>query len=414
MKPIIEISQVSKKFHLGHNQASYLTLRDTLSDLAKLPLRVLSPSSSNNLNEHEFWALKDISLDIQKGEVLGVIGSNGAGKSTLLKILSRITPPTSGEIILRGRVASLLEVGTGFNPELTGRENIYLNGSILGMTRSEIRNNFKQIVDFAEIEKFLDTPVKHYSSGMYMRLAFSVAAHLQPEILLVDEVLAVGDTNFQQKCLGQMNNIASQGRTVVFVSHNLSALKKICHQGVLLGNGHLLNQGPIHSVIEKYLAPTAESQQGRWKNNTHINKQYFNIQSISVTNSNGKSITNFSWDQSIYISIDLDLRKFDAREILFMQVYQEDVLVFNTFFKLSNLKSTKPELKNIICHIPAKFLNHGNYQISVHGGFHNIESFFQYDRIVHFHVTMESHQGIPLINHQGAVFPELNWQVNNL
>src|SRR5512135_3005375 len=216
MKPIIEVSNLSKKYRYGESQP-YYTLRDTLAGIFKIPGQILN--KNEQLTKDEFWALKDISFKVDEGEVLGIIGPNGSGKSTLLKILSQITPPTTGKAILRGRVGSLLEVGTGFHQELTGRENIFLNGAILGMTRAEIKKKFDEIVDFSGIEKFLDTPVKHYSSGMYIRLAFSVAAHLEPEILIVDEVLAVGDMRFQSKCLGKMGDVSRSGRTVLFVSH---------------------------------------------------------------------------------------------------------------------------------------------------------------------------------------------------
>lgn len=254
MRPIIEVKNISKKYKYGQNTAGYLTLRDTISGWVNLPLRLLKNHSQSDLESGEFWALKNISFIVNPGEVIGIIGGNGAGKSTLLKIFSQITPPTQGEIILRGRVASLLEVGTGFNPELTGRENIYLNGAILGMTQSEIRSRFKEIVAFAEIGDFLDTVVKHYSSGMYMRLAFSVAAHLNSEILIVDEVLSVGDNQFQKKCLGKMDNVARSGRTVLFVSHNLDAVRQLCTRSILLDHGKMIKDGPTKSVISTYLA----------------------------------------------------------------------------------------------------------------------------------------------------------------
>lgn len=244
-KPIIEVRNLSKKYILGERQP-YYSLRDTLSSLVTLPFK------KDKLQRDEFWALKDVSFEINEGDVVGVIGRNGAGKSTLLKILSQITLPTEGEIKLRGRVASLLEVGTGFHPELTGRENVYLNGAILGMKRWEINKKFNEIVEFAEIEKFLDTPVKHYSSGMYMRLAFSVAAHLEPEILIVDEVLAVGDSQFQKKCLGKMSDVSKQGRTIIFVSHNLSAIESLCTKAMLLSNGKIAVEGSPLTVLNTY------------------------------------------------------------------------------------------------------------------------------------------------------------------
>lgn len=248
MTPIIEVKNLSKKYHIGESQP-YVTLRDTIAGFITNPLNKLK----EGLQKDEFWALKDINFSVEPGEVVGIIGRNGAGKSTLLKILSRITPPSTGEITLRGRVGSLLEVGTGFQQELTGRENIYLNGAILGMTQREIKRKFDEIVDFAEVEKFIDTPVKHYSSGMYMRLAFSIAAHLDPEILIVDEVLAVGDAEFQDKCLGKMNQVSKEeGRTVLFVSHNISAIQSLCSKVMLLNQGKLINYGDSRDLIKKY------------------------------------------------------------------------------------------------------------------------------------------------------------------
>ena len=296
MQPIISVRNIGKKYKLGATLGgrNYKTLRDVLTQAAFNPFRKLSaafrkePSTSgshsppNNLitqshnnpitqspnnsvtnspnNPKEFWALKDISFDVQQGEVVGIIGANGAGKSTLLKILSEITEPTEGEIRIRGRVASLLEVGTGFHPELSGRENVYMNGAILGMTKAEIDAKFDEIVAFAEVEKFIDTPVKRYSSGMYVRLAFAVAAHLEPEILLVDEVLAVGDAAFQKKCLGKMGDAAKGGRTVLFVSHNMRAIQRLCPRSLLVDHGQLVLDGNTQQVIERYLSAREESK----------------------------------------------------------------------------------------------------------------------------------------------------------
>src|SRR5450759_575758 len=235
---------LGKMYRIGGEREKYRTLRDTLVQAAKRPIeRIRHPGAATHASE-DLWALKDVDLEVRHGEALGVIGRNGAGKSTLLKVLSRITEPTEGRVEMRGRVASLLEVGTGFHPELTGRENIQLNGAILGMSRAEIRRKFDEIVAFAEVERFLDTPVKRYSSGMYVRLAFAVAAHLDPEILILDEVLAVGDAQFQKKCLGKMDEVSrNEGRTVLFVSHNLSAVKALCTSSIILHKGKKILQG---------------------------------------------------------------------------------------------------------------------------------------------------------------------------
>ncbi|HET7113848.1 MAG TPA: ABC transporter ATP-binding protein [Pyrinomonadaceae bacterium] len=252
MRPIIRVEGLSKLYYLGGPGAAYSTLRETVMEVARKPLRYLR---GGNNNSQMLWALKDVSFEVMPGDVVGIIGRNGAGKSTLLKVLSRIVEPTAGRVELYGRVASLLEVGTGFHPELTGRENIYLNGSILGMTRREIEIKFDEIVAFAEVEKFIDTPVKRYSSGMYVRLAFAVAAHLEPEILLVDEVLAVGDASFQKKCLGRMRDVASMGRTVIFVSHNMAAVSSLCSSAMVLWQGKVeYPLGSVEGAVQQYLS----------------------------------------------------------------------------------------------------------------------------------------------------------------
>jgi lipopolysaccharide transport system ATP-binding protein len=249
----IRIENLGKRYRLNHNQAraEYETLRETIGRIAAAPLQRLRNGAQTGRTE-QFWALRDVSFDVQHGEVLGIIGRNGAGKSTLLKILSRITKPTTGRVRLHGRVASLLEVGTGFHPELTGRENVFLNGSILGMSAAEILRKFDEIVEFSGVEKFIDTPVKRYSSGMKLRLAFSVAAHLEPEILLLDEVLAVGDAEFQKKCLGKMGEVASAGRTVLFVSHNMGMITSLCTRAILLEAGQAVTQGPASQTVLAY------------------------------------------------------------------------------------------------------------------------------------------------------------------
>lgn len=254
---------LGKMYRIGGERAAYRTLRDTLVQAVKRPLeRIRHPGAATHKSE-VLWALRNLDLEVRHGEALGVIGRNGSGKSTLLKVLSRITEPTEGRVELRGRVASLLEVGTGFHGELTGRENVQLSGSILGMTRADIRSRFDSIVEFAEIQRFLDTPVKRYSSGMYVRLAFAVAAHLEPDILLVDEVLAVGDAAFQEKCLGKMDEVAGEGRTVLFVSHNMAAVRHLCNRAIMLDSGTLKADGDTDDVLRDYMSTVAASTGAR-------------------------------------------------------------------------------------------------------------------------------------------------------
>jgi lipopolysaccharide transport system ATP-binding protein len=290
---VIRVENLSKRYLLGHKSGGetsdpYLALRDVIGreirNVGRKTLDMLRGRQILSGDEiEEFWALKDVSFDVKQGEVIGIIGRNGAGKSTLLKILSRVTEPTEGRVVLRGRVASLLEVGTGFHPELTGRENIFLNGAILGMTRREIARKFDEIVGFAEIEKFLDTPVKRYSSGMYVRLAFAVAAHLEPEILIVDEVLAVGDAEFQKKCLGKMDEVSRQeGRTVLFVSHNLAAVAEMAHRALLLDSGSVAVDGSVGAALSAYLSRgSKEAGYARPYDNRHISPHISRIELLT-------------------------------------------------------------------------------------------------------------------------------------
>ncbi|GAB4280915.1 MAG: hypothetical protein Kow0068_05300 [Marinilabiliales bacterium] len=308
MKPIIEINNIGKKYKLRGQETPYLTFREALLNKNKVK------------NKKEFWALKGITFDVLSGDSIGIIGKNGAGKSTLLKILSKITPPTEGKIIARGRVASLLEVGTGFHMELTGMENIFLNGSILGLKKQEIKNKIDEIIDFAGVEKFIDTPLKHYSSGMQLRLAFAVAAHLEPEILIVDEVLAVGDAEFQKKSLGKMEEVTNQGRTVLFVSHNMAAVKNLCNKGILLNNGILYDKGNIDHVITTYKKlinqafKTVKIDYGVFDLKNHENKKFnrnFGMQKV-VTFCDGEisekiyAGCNFRFDVEIINNEDCD------------------------------------------------------------------------------------------------------------
>ncbi|WP_198805225.1 ABC transporter ATP-binding protein [Leptolyngbya sp. BL0902] len=295
---VIQVENLGKKYILGHQQeghSRYVALRDVIADGAKSVARRLRHPGKRqpNPNQEEFWALKDVSFEVKQGEVVGIIGRNGAGKSTLLKILSRITEPTEGRIKLRGRVASLLEVGTGFHPELTGRENIFLNGAILGMSRAEINRKFDEIVEFAEVSRFLDTPVKRYSSGMYVRLAFAVAAHLEPEILVVDEVLAVGDAAFQKKCLGKMGDVAKQeGRTILFVSHQMSAIKNLCSRTIMLNSGSIYHDGDPQAGITLYLQDLASaSNQTSLENVRRTGTGVLKIVNFWLENINGERVT---------------------------------------------------------------------------------------------------------------------------
>jgi len=301
----IDLQNIGKQYKIGGERQRYRALRDTITDAVKAPVRrarqVLRGQAygAADLNE-TFWALRDVNLQIKDGEVVGVIGRNGAGKSTLLKILSRITEPSEGYADIYGRVGALLEVGTGFHPELTGRENIFLNGAVLGMRRSEIVRKFDEIIAFAEVEKFIDTPVKHYSSGMALRLGFSVAAHLEPEILLVDEVLAVGDLAFQKKCLGKMDDVAKSGRTVLLVSHNMAAIANLCTATVLLNRGQLVNYGPTAEIIEQYLkiAESAENSEEILENSRHV-------ANIELKNEQGDSANHILLGDRLTIEVTL-------------------------------------------------------------------------------------------------------------
>jgi lipopolysaccharide transport system ATP-binding protein len=297
MTPVIEIESVSKKYLISQDSAHYKTLRESLSSLA-----FIKP-------KHQFWALRDISFSLNAGETLGVIGKNGAGKTTLLKILSKITRPTSGTGKINGRVASLLEVGTGFHPELTGKENIYLNGIILGLRKKEIDRNFERIVEFASVSEFLNTPIKHYSSGMWARLAFSVAAHLDPEILLIDEVLSVGDAEFQKKSLAKMNDLSVSGKTVIFVSHNMPAVRKLCNKCIYLADGQIKKMGEVNEVIDEYLNENNDNKRGT-VDLTHFKNrkgsQKVKLRKIELRNQNGLITSTFSIKDDLWIHLLLE------------------------------------------------------------------------------------------------------------
>lgn len=301
---IIQVENLGKSYRIQHQQRErYTALRDVIASKVRGLFAKAAPSINQTQSEEDFWAVNDISFDIKAGETVGIIGRNGAGKSTLLKLLSRITAPTRGRITLRGRVASLLEVGTGFHPELTGRENIFLNGAILGMTRAEMRAKFDEIVAFAEIEKFLDTPVKRYSSGMYVRLAFAVAAHLDPEILIVDEVLAVGDAQFQKKCIGKMQSVGDKGRTVIFVTHQFGVLSKLCERTIHLRQGKVADDGPTTDVVTEYLS-FLESNGDWWEREAQcVGSQIFIYR--MQTQKNGKHCCEFGLNEEIHLEIEI-------------------------------------------------------------------------------------------------------------
>jgi lipopolysaccharide transport system ATP-binding protein len=313
---IIQVNQLSKKFRIGASQVGYKTFREALIDSASYPFRqarrLFKPSVAKNKEDDLVWALKDVSFAIQPGEVVGLIGRNGAGKSTMLKILSRITEPTEGTMDLYGRVGSLLEVGTGFHPELTGRENLYLSGAILGMKRREIDRKLEEIVEFAEIGRFLDTAVKHYSSGMYLRLAFSVAAHLDPDILLVDEVLAVGDLAFQQKCLSHMRGLTQTGMTIILVSHNMAAIQSSCQRVMLLNNGHLIADDEPIPVIDQFrrmLETSGAAGDDRLNLAGISSDEIVSILRLQMFNGDGHPRRDFSFGESVSIQIDLDAKQ---------------------------------------------------------------------------------------------------------
>lgn len=380
MQPIIEVKNVSKKYRLSEAQP-YYTLRDSLAGLFKNPFT----KKNTQLGKDEFWALDDVSFNVMPGEVIGIIGRNGAGKSTLLKILSQITPPTEGEVIMRGRVGSLLEVGTGFSPELTGRENIYLNGAILGMSRAEVRQKFDEIVAFSEVEKFLDTPLKRYSSGMYMRLAFAVAAHLETEILIVDEVLAVGDAEFQKKALGKMGEVTKQGRTVLFVSHNLGTISTICNEGVVFDSGKVIFKGSSIRACESYFRKLQE-QNSAIDNRKIIGtlKSKFEINEIIInTNKNGLALVNPK--EKIKITVNFYCSE-NINDFLFtFSIYKEGIRLFSTH-DLNKPKDIDRGRYSSSIEIQKFLLRPGIYSLAI-GGHKSASWWFYLENAATFEIT---------------------------
>ncbi len=305
----IRVEGLGKHYQLGARENGYTTIRETLTGFVTNPLKRFKSLSGRETDDESFWALRDVSFEVKPGDVVGIIGHNGAGKSTILKILSQITEPTEGRVEINGRIGSLLEVGTGFHPELTGRENIFLNGSILGMSRAEVRRKFDEIVAFAEVDKFLDTPVKRYSSGMSVRLAFSVAAHLDPEILIVDEVLAVGDQAFQNKCLGKMSGVAQSGRTILFVSHQMAAVEAMCTSAIWLSEGRLRDSGSTSTIVERYLRAVGRgAMQPLQDRHDRQGTGEIRFKSVAFSNGDGQNVMNFQCGAPAAVSLQFETR----------------------------------------------------------------------------------------------------------
>ncbi|MCG6134999.1 MAG: ABC transporter ATP-binding protein [Nostoc sp. LLA-1] len=414
---VIQVENLSKKYLIKHNQehqSRYKSLRDTLSDGVKsLGKKLLKPSAKEIYNpKHEdFWALKDISFEIKQGDRVGIIGRNGAGKSTLLKILSRITEPSTGSISIKGRVASLLEVGTGFHPELTGRENIYLNGAILGMSKTEIKNKFDEIVAFAEVERFLDTPVKRYSSGMYVRLAFAVAAHLEPEILIVDEVLAVGDAQFQKKCLGKMSEVSDKSdKTVFFVSHNMTAVQSLCDRVIWLNSGSLIKDGHPKTVISNYLNDySSSSNEEIWDDISKApGNDQVRLHRVAVIPEDGISDV-IKVDTPIRVEFEYWNFSPDAQLNFSFTLYDiQDICIFNS---ISPMRKTPLGLIRGVCYIPGHLLNDGTYKIKLLIVKETSVVLFGQDNVLTFDVNDLPREGAWHGKWVGAVRPNLKWEL---
>lgn len=411
MKPAIDIRNLGKQYPL-HDTPSYVSLRDVLSQSVKKAF------STTAAEKETFWALRDIDLRIEPGERVGIIGRNGAGKSTLLKIISRITPPTTGEAFIRGRVGSLLEVGTGFHPELTGRENIYLNGSILGLKKAEITRQLDAIIDFSGVEKFIDTPLKHYSSGMQLRLAFSVAAHLEPEILLIDEVLAVGDLEFQKKCLGKMEEVSKkQGRTILFVSHNMSYIAGLCDKALLLEKGRLISEGVSSTVISEYINQARNSNL-----NGSISDQHTGIVrliAVKTVNEAGASVESFAADEPI--GLEMEYQVLEEGHVLWLGYNlhnQEGVNVFDTHSVNTPQyrEAHAPGTYKAVARIPGHLLNTGMYFAScaIFNHLRQVIHLHEKDIIV-FHVhdvfDRDTARGMSPGDFPGMVRPLLDWKI---
>ncbi|MBI2517780.1 MAG: ABC transporter ATP-binding protein [Opitutae bacterium] len=412
---VISVSQLGKRYRIAH-EARHDTLRDTLMHGARGVARRLLRRHQAPTTE-EFWALRDVSFDVKQGEVVGIIGRNGAGKSTLLKILSRITEPTAGSVRLRGRVASLLEVGTGFHPELTGRENIFLNGSILGMRHAEIQQKFDEIVAFAEVERFLDTPVKHYSSGMYVRLAFAVAAHLEPEVLIVDEVLAVGDASFQKKCLGKMSEVArGSGRTILFVSHNMAAVQHLCQRALWLRAGQIAGQGSVHECVSAYLNESAESRgEVLVTLPPHAEATEFSFQRVAVLDRAGLPSARHNLSAGVTVELDYTLiRAVQGAQVVFelWDDFGVCVLCSTDFDTVTDrIFSEKSAGRHRTrCRIPSEYLRPGAYTLSVSASVPNRRFLAEHSQLLSFEVVDDGSVLLKLSQGRaGVVLPILPW-----
>ena len=411
----IQVEDIGKKYRIGTPVIQYQTLRETLSDGLK--------KKSSKKKEHDdqiFWALRNVSFEVKQGQVLGVIGKNGAGKSTLLKILSRVTDPTEGSAMIQGRVGSLLEVGTGFHPELTGRENIYLNGAILGMKRNEIDTKLDEIIDFAEVDKFIDTPIKRYSSGMYLRLAFSVAAHLEPEILVVDEVLAVGDAEFQRKCLGKMGDVAQQGRTVLFVSHNMSAILRLTEETLVIDKGRLVYRAPSAKAVDHYLSQGLSKEGERSWRSEEIPQDAapFKPMSLRVVTNNGTVSDNIRSTEPMSIEFEykLDASITGLRVGLYLLSTRGE-FIFTTFDTDEPEKFDKYSVREAghyisRCNIPADMLNEGRFVIGVNASSFRVKRYFHDEQALTFNVDAAGAPGMQWPEpRMGQVRPRLDWDI---
>jgi lipopolysaccharide transport system ATP-binding protein len=417
----IQVTGLGKEYKLGSVKQRYVTLRDTIMNVVTAPIKPFMPrrQGETRVPEEKFWALRNVSFEVKPGEVLGIIGKNGAGKSTLLKILSRITEPTEGRAVIHGRIGSLLEVGTGFHAELTGRENVFLNGAILGMKQAEIRQKFDEIVAFAEVERFIDTPVKYFSSGMYLRLAFAVAAHLEPEILIVDEVLAVGDLAFQRKCMGKMSEVAGQGRTVLFVSHNMAAMLRLCQTGILLRKGQVVASGEMQRVVQSYLQEGVElAGENRFDpaRLTHPRAQEVQFTAVRARDCRGQITAQVNLTEGISIEVDYVVKTALRSVQIGFSLYNGDGTCVLTSTDLDADLShydrvVQPGRYTAACRIPPEYLRPGRYYIELSAMIPNVRRLDSMPRCLDFDVIDDgSVDGLLGQQRIGVVAPRLAWE----